>query len=270
MTILDESSQAIRHSRQLERQSRELATAYSELRAANQRLQELDRLKDEFVANASHELRTPLTSIRAFSEILLNNPDISTDEKQEFLGIIVKESERLTRLINQMLDVAKMDAGHIAWDNQTVDLDSVLDDAVNATRQLCKDRGVELRVERAPQPLMLQGDTDRLTQVFINLLSNAVKFCRDEQGRVAMRLLQREDQARIEIEDNGPGIPAEHLERIFERFHQISDQQAGKPKGTGLGLAISKRIVEHHHGHIWAESQWGQGACFIVELPLHN
>jgi signal transduction histidine kinase len=270
MTILDESSQAIRHSRQLERQSRELAAAYSELRAANQRLQELDRLKDEFVANASHELRTPLTSIRAFSEILLNNPDISKDETDEFLSIIVKESERLTRLINQMLDVAKMDAGHIAWDNQTVDLGLVLDDAVNATRQLCKDRGVELQVERTSQPLILQGDSDRLTQVLINLLSNAFKFCPDEHGQVAMRMLRREYQARIEVEDNGPGIAPEHIEQIFERFHQISDQQAGKPKGTGLGLPISKRIVEHHRGRVWVESQLGQGACFIVELPLNE
>ncbi len=268
MTILDESSQAIRHSRQLERQSRELAAAYSELRAANQRLQELDRLKDEFVANASHELRPPLTSIRAFSEILLNNPDISKNEKDQFLSIIVKESERLTRLINQMLDVAKMDAGHIAWDNQTVDLDVVLDDAVNAPRQLCKDRGVELQVESTQQPLILQGDSDRLTQVLINLLSNAFKFCPDERGRVAIRLLKRDHQARIEVEDNGPGIATEHIDYVFERFHQISDQQAGKPKGTGLGLPISKRIVEHHHGRIWVESQWGQGARFIVELPL--
>lgn len=268
MTILDESSQAIRYSRQLERQSRELETAYRELRAANERLQELDRLKDEFVATVSHELRTPLTSIRAFSEILLSNADMPIAKQQEFLGIVVKESERLTRLINQVLDVAKMDAGHIEWNIAPLDLRDVVADAVNATSQLCRDRGARLEVVPCEQSLTLNGDTDRLTQVLINLLSNAAKFCPDQGGWIALRLYRNDSHARIEVEDNGPGIPPEHIDDVFERFHQISDQQAGKPKGTGLGLPISKRIIEHHGGRIWVESEPGRGARFIVELPL--
>lgn len=190
------------------------------------------------------------------------------EQKREFLGIVVKESERLTRLINQVLDVAKMDAGHIEWNIASVDLRDVVTDAVNATSQLCKDRGVRLEVDLGERPLSLEGDSDRLTQVLINLLSNAAKFCPDENGRVAIRLLQADDHARIEVEDNGPGIAPEHVDYVFERFHQISDQQAGKPKGTGLGLPISKRIVEHHGGSIRVESEAGRGAVFIVELPL--
>ncbi len=270
MTILDESSQAIRHSRQLEQKSQELETAYRELHAANERLQELDRLKDEFVATVSHELRTPLTSIRAFSEILLSTPDMGVEQQSEFLAIIVKESERLTRLINQVLDVAKMDAGHIEWTMTPVDLRAVAEDAVNATSQLFKDRGVRLISELGEQPVPLTGDSDRLTQVLINLLSNAAKFCPEKSGQVNIRLSHDDEHVRVEVQDNGPGVPPEHLDLVFERFHQISDQQAGKPKGTGLGLPISRRIVEHHGGRIWVESPDGEGARFVVELPLHH
>lgn len=268
MTILDESSQAIRYSRELEQKSRELEAAYTELREANERLKELDRMKDEFVATVSHELRTPLTSIRAFSEILLGNSDMTAEQRDEFLGIIVKESERLTRLINQVLDMAKMDAGRIEWHMERIELQGLIRDAANATSQLCKDRGVRLETELGEQPVELTGDSDRLTQVIINLLSNATRFCPEDSGRVTIRLRRDDEHARIEVQDNGPGIPPEQIERIFERFHQVSDQQAGKPEGTGLGLTISQRIVEHHGGSIWAESGPGQGATFILELPL--
>ncbi|MDG4551945.1 MAG: ATP-binding protein [Candidatus Contendobacter sp.] len=268
MTILDESTQVIEYSRRLEQQSRKLEAASAELREANNRLRELDRLKDEFISTVTHELRTPLTSIRAFSEILLANPDMEVEQRGKFLGIIVKESERLTRLINQVLDMAKIDSGRIDWRTERIDLRTLIQDAINSTSQLFRDKAATLREELGDQPVTIVGDHDRLTQVIINLLSNAVKFCPEQAGEVIIRLEPAADCWRIEVRDNGPGIAQDQHKLIFEKFHQVSNSLAGKPKGTGLGLPISQKIVEHHNGRIWVESETGQGAAFIVELPM--
>jgi Na+/proline symporter/nitrogen-specific signal transduction histidine kinase len=268
MTILDESTQVIEYSRRLEQQSRELEAASAELREANNRLQEFDRLKDEFISTVTHELRTPLTSIRAFSEILLANPDMDLEQRSKFLGIIVKESERLTRLINQVLDMAKIDSGRIEWRIEEIDLRALVEDAIASTGQLFRDKQVALREELGDEPVMIAGDHDRLIQVIINLLSNAVKFCPEQSGEVAIRLRPVANRWRIEVIDNGPGIAEDQHKLIFEKFHQVSDNLTGKPKGTGLGLPISQKIVEHHSGRIWVESKPGHGAAFIVELPL--
>ena len=267
MTILDESTQVIEYSRRLEQQSQELEAASAELREANNRLRELDRLKDEFISTVTHELRTPLTSIRAFSEILLANPDMDLEQRSKFLTIIVKESERLTRLINQVLDMAKIDSGRIDWHIEDVDLRALILDAINSTSQLFRDKATTLREELGDQPVILAGDHDRLTQVIINLLSNAVKFCPEQTGEVTIRLRPVANRWRIEVIDNGPGIAEDQHKLIFEKFHQVSDSRAGKPMGTGLGLPISQKIVERHNGRIWVESEIGQGAAFIVELP---
>ncbi len=267
MTILDESSQAIEYSRRLEQKSEELEAATTELRQANKRLQELDRLKDEFVSTVTHELRTPLTSIRAFSEILLANGDMDPAQRSEFLGIVVKESERLTRLINEVLDLAKLDSGRVDWHMEQVDLQALTRDAVNATSQLFRDHEVALTEELGEGPVVVSGDYDRLTQVIINLLSNAVKFSPAKVGHVIIRLINEHDHVRIEVADNGPGIPYDQQPLIFKRFHQVSDQRAGKPKGTGLGLAISERIIERHAGRIWVDSEPGHGATFKLKLP---
>lgn len=267
MTILDESTQVLEYSRRLEQKSRELEAASAELREANNRLRELDRLKDEFISTVTHELRTPLTSIRAFSEILLANPDMEVAQRSKFLGIIVKESERLTRLINQVLDMAKIDSGRIDWHVDNLDLGALIQDAINSTSQLFHDKSVALREDLGDERALIAGDHDRLIQVIINLLSNAVKFCPEQDGAVVIRLRPNQNRWRIEVIDNGPGIASDQHKLIFEKFHQVSDSHAGKPKGTGLGLPISQKIVEHHGGRIWVESELGQGATFIVELP---
>ena len=215
MTILDESSQAIEYSRRLEQKSKELEAATAELTEANIRLQELDRLKDEFVSTVSHELRTPLTSIRAFSEILLNNPDMELAQRSEFLSIIVKESERLTRLINQVLDMAKMDSGRIEWQTKQVDLRSIIKDAINATSQLFRDKQTTLKEELGNLSMLLDGDSDRLTQVVINLLSNAVKFCAEDNGWVSIRLLPGNDHARIEVWEQWSWYPCRSVTAGF-------------------------------------------------------
>ncbi|MCH8505699.1 MAG: sensor histidine kinase, partial [Ectothiorhodospiraceae bacterium] len=268
MEILDATSRAIEYSRRLEQKSRELELATAELRAANQRLTELDRLKDEFVSMVSHELRTPLTSIRAFGEILLSGKDINPDQQREFMQVIVKESERLTRLINQVLDLSRIESGWGDWQLKDLDLRGVVEDAVSATSQLFTDRGVTLEWRQPDQECPIKGDSDRLIQLVINLLSNAVKFTQPERGPVHLTLQPLDTMVELQVRDSGPGIPTQEQQRIFEKFHQISDQQAGKPKGSGLGLAICKRIVDLHWGTLDVESVPGEGATFIVRLPL--
>lgn len=267
MAILDEASQVIEYSRQLEQKSIELEAASAGLRAANERLEELDRLKDEFIATVTHELRTPLTSIRSFSEILYDNPDISPEQRKEFLGIITKESERLTRLINQVLDLAKIEAGRFDWQIGAVDLRGVLSDAVAAVGRLFSDKDVQLAAELPPDLPLVQADRDQLMQVMVNLLSNAVKFCQPGSGRVAVTTRHTDNGLEIRVTDNGPGIAPQYLETIFEKFRQVGDALTNKPAGSGLGLPISRRIIEHFGGRIWAESRMGQGAVFAFTIP---
>ncbi len=266
MEILDETSQVMEYSRRLEQKSRELETATRELREANERLQELDRLKDEFVSTVSHELRTPLTSIRAFSEILQSNPDLDVEQRGQFLDIVVKETERLSRLINDVLDLAKIESGRFDWRMETLDLNGVVRDSVAAVSQLFEERAIRVDVELPDEAVDAEADRDRLMQVVINLLSNAAKFCTAGEGAVRVRLAREGRRARIEVADNGPGIPAGELERVFEKFHQVSDQQRGKPEGSGLGLTISQRIVAHHGGRIEVRSTPGQGTTFSFDL----
>jgi len=268
MNILDEASQLRTYSRELERKSRELEAATSELKAANERLLELDRLKDDFMASVSHELRTPLTSIRAFSEILRDDPRTALGDRERFLGIIVSETERLTRLVNQILDMAKIESGNAEWLVETVDLRAVVEQSAAATSQLFRDKHVALSLDLAAEVPLLRADRDRLIQVVINLLSNAVKFAPAEAGRVAVRLWRADDGVCVSVSDNGPGIRAADQQVIFERFRQGGDALTGKPTGTGLGLPISRKIVEYFGGRLWVESEPGQGASFIFSLPL--
>ncbi|HEX2114745.1 MAG TPA: sensor histidine kinase [Alphaproteobacteria bacterium] len=267
MKILDEASQVIEYSRQLEEKSRALETASAELRAANIRLQEIDRLKDEFITTVTHELRTPLTSIRSFSEILHDNPKLDAAQRREFLAIIIKESERLTRLINQVLDLARIEAGRFDWQIVRVNVRELLGEAVAATRQLFKDRNVALASELPSELPDVLADRDQLMQVVINLLSNAVKFSPPGSGTVTIAARPGADGVEIRVSDNGPGIAAEHQQLIFEKFRQVGDTLTSKPQGSGLGLAICRRIIEHFGGRIWVESEPGRGATFAVLLP---
>jgi Na+/proline symporter/nitrogen-specific signal transduction histidine kinase len=268
MEILDATSQAIEYSRRLEQKSAELQQASEDLRAANERLQELDHLKDEFVSMVSHELRTPLTSIRAFGEILLSNPDMEAEQRHEFLQIVVRESERLTRLINQVLDLSKIETGSADWTMEPVDLVKICSDAAASCHQLYADAAVALSVEMPEAGCPLTGDHDRLTQLVINLLSNAAKFTDRGTGEVRMRINHdRGQDILLSVADNGPGISLTEQQKIFDKFHQVSSQQAGKPKGSGLGLAICKLIMDAHGGSIDVESTPGAGATFICRFP---
>ncbi len=267
MKLLDEASQVRAYSRQLEQKSLELEAATRELRSANARLQELDRLKDDFMSSVTHELRTPLTSIRAFSEMLLDDPKIDLEERKRFLGIIVSETERLTRLVNQVLDMAKIESGHAEWHNGEVDLIQVVEQAVASTSQLFKDKGVALVLALPDRVPLLVADRDRLVQVMLNLLSNAVKFVARDAGRVEVTLSWGEAGLRVDVRDNGPGLSPDEQAVVFEKFRQGGNAMTDKPQGTGLGLPISRQIVEHYGGRLWVESTAGDGATFSFLMP---
>jgi Na+/proline symporter/nitrogen-specific signal transduction histidine kinase len=268
MTMLDEASQVIAYSHELEQKSKELTAATAELRAANERLQELDRLKDDFVSTVTHELRTPLTAIRASSEILYDNPDLPAGERQRFLHIVIQESERLTRLINQVLDLAKLESGRAEWHIGAVRLAAVVEDSVNATGQLFTAKNVKLDVRLPDNLPPVLADHDRVVQVLINLLSNAVKFVSAGTGRVEVDLRGEDEQVVVRVIDNGPGISAADQRFIFEKFRQAGDTMTEKPQGTGLGLPISRQIIEHLGGRLWVESEPGRGATFFFSLPV--
>jgi signal transduction histidine kinase len=268
MEILDEASQVIEYSRRLEEKSHQLETATEELRAANARLQELDKLKDDFVSTVSHELRTPLTSIRSFSEILHDNPKAEEAQKQEFLTIIIAESERLTRLINDMLDLAKMEAGKLEWYMEDIDPGAVIEQAVAATGTLFgEEKAVELHLDLPAHLPHVRADRDRLTQVIVNLMSNAAKFCDHPGGNVSIAAVAEPHYLRVSVTDNGPGIRPENQSLIFEKFQQASDTLTDKPQGTGLGLPICREIVEYFGGRIWVESRRGEGSVFSFTVP---
>lgn len=266
--ILDEASQVIAYSHQLEQKSRELEAATAELRAANTRLQELDRLKDDFVSTVTHELRTPLTSIRAFSEILHDNPDLEPGQRGRYLGIIIKESERLTRLINQVLDLAKIESGSAEWRIVAVDLREVIEESVAATSGLFEERNTRLAIDLPDEAPPVIADRDRVVQVLFNLLSNAAKFCDRADALITVRLRVGDREARVDVADNGPGISPAQQAAIFEKFRQGGDTLTAKPQGTGLGLPISRQIIGHLGGRLWVESVPGAGATFSFTLPL--
>ena len=269
LRILDEASQLRTYSHQLEEQSVSLKKATAELRAANEQLKSLDRLKDDFMSSVTHELRTPLTSIRALSELMADDADMPVPQRQQFLGIIVGETERLSRLVNQVLDLAKIESGHAEWHNAQVDLRALLTQAAQTTAPMFGERGATLVLQLPEQVPLLHADPDRLTQVVLNLLSNAAKFLPAQGGRVDLRLRSDDDGLTVEVHDNGSGVEPGQQTLIFEKFRQGGDA-VNRPQGTGLGLPISRQIVEHFGGRMWLHSEPGQGACFAFHLPWHN
>jgi signal transduction histidine kinase len=235
-------------------------------REQNARLRELDRLKDEFVALVSHELRTPLTSVRGYLELLLDRSygELNTDQRA-FVEVVHRNSERLLLLVGDLLLVAQIEAGQLDFQQGDVDLEALLEEALEAAVPAAGAARIALELE-ADQSVHVRGDRARLAQLIDNLISNAIKFT-SAGGEVSLRLSTASGTARIEVADSGMGICREDQERLFDRFFRTAEANKRGIPGTGLGLVIAKAIVEGHGGMISVSSEPGAGTTFVVELP---
>ncbi|MGH6885812.1 MAG: ATP-binding protein, partial [Geminicoccales bacterium] len=264
ITILDETQQAIEYGRQLEQKSAELEETAAQLREANSQLREIDVMKDDFLSRVSHELRTPMTSIRSFTEVLLSSSDLPEAQRARFVRIIFEESKRLTRLLDEILDVSRLEKGEQALNLKPLDPAQVLRDAVAAMSGFAYQRGVALE-ERLPAVLpLVHADADRLKQVFINLIHNAIKFSANSEPLVVVSAEVLDGRAVLKVGDNGPGIASGERSIIFQKF----SRRGGTAEGSGLGLAICRQIVEAHGGAIGVASAPVSGSVFEVGLPL--
>jgi signal transduction histidine kinase len=242
-----------------------LARQASELSAQNDRLRELDRLKDEFIAAVSHELRTPLTSIIGYIE-LLEEEGVDGPNTGRFAEVIGRNAEQLLRLVGDLLFLSRMRSGKLALELQGIDLAEVAAEAVAEARPDARLKHIDMVLSPAPVP-PFAADPGRIGQLLGNLLSNAVKFTGDG-GRIEVRTAVADGQAVLTVADTGMGIPAADLERIFERFYRTAAATRQVIPGTGLGLAIARAIADAHNGAITAQSTDGQGSTFTVRLPL--
>lgn len=269
MRLLQQTREALEYSRLMEEKNTELKALTLRLTSANEQLKNLDRLKADFITTVTHELRTPVTSIKSLSKIILDyHSEIDEERRNEYLQILVSESERISRLINQVLDIEKIESGTGTPKVEPIDLVVAVQAAAKGMKQQFTDRGVACTLQVPEESLFIEGDHDKIVQVIVNLLSNALKFTPPIQGIVVVSLQQKGREAVLKVTDNGPGIPKDALELIFERFTQLQSPETGKPQGSGLGLFITKMIVVQHRGNISVSSEPGKGTTFEVNLPL--
>jgi Na+/proline symporter/nitrogen-specific signal transduction histidine kinase len=261
--LAGEAEQIRAYSAELERKSLQIEESAAELAHANQRLREIDVQKDEFLSQVSHEVRTPMASIRSFSDILLENPDIGDDQQRRYLGIIQNESIRLTRLLDGILDLNLLEAGQTPWDASHFDPEHALDQAMDSCEALARSAGVSLRRPVRTRKANVYGNRDKLAQVFINLVSNAIKYNTSADPEVVVSSTSRKGIYQVRVADNGPGIPENERDRIFVKF-----ARAAMPRqiGAGLGLAISRQIVERFGGALDLSASKTGGAEFVVSL----
>ena len=267
--------------RQMNEQEHEIRRLFEEAQQARAVAEEADAAKSAFLSTVSHELRTPLTSVLGFAKIIKKRledrifPLVPKDDKkvvqtmqqvEDNLKVVVSEGERLTKLIDDVLDLAKIEAGKLEWHMEPVSVAEIIDRATAATASLFEHKGLRMVTDVAPDLPVVTGDGDRLIQVVINLISNAVKFT--DTGSVTCRATRRGGEIVVSIVDTGMGIASADQPKVFERFKQVGDTLTDKPKGTGLGLPICREIVEHHGGRVWVESELGKGSTFSFSLPV--
>lgn len=243
--------------------------------------EDANEAKSAFLSTVSHELRTPLTSVLGFAKIIKKRletrifPIIETEDPKilktinqvsDNLDVVVSEGQRLTKLINEVLDLAKIEAGKIDWNMEQIEVEDVVERAISATTSLFDAKDLLLSREIDESLPSIIGDKDKLIQVVVNLISNAVKFT--DEGTVQIKISKNDEEIIVAIKDSGIGIAQDDLSKVFEKFKQVGDTLTDKPKGTGLGLPISKEIVEHHEGRIWVESVLGEGTTFSFTLPI--
>lgn len=237
-----------------------------ELVAENERLHQLDRMKDELIAMVSHELRTPLTSIVGYLELLTGpEADPLTEQQRQFLSIVSRSAERLLSLISDLLLMAQVESGGVKLERETVDLAALAGECVAAAQPAAAKRGIRLTAATASSPVC--GDRRWLGELVDNLLSNALKFT-PESGEVVVCVTRLGDRVRLEVRDTGIGIPEDERGHLFTRFYRARDAVTRAVQGTGLGLSIVKAIVDAHDGEIEVESAVSVGSTFRVTLPL--
>jgi len=231
-------------------------------------LEELNRLKSEFVANISHEMRTPLASIIGFSETISSDPDMPAEMRQEFTEIILKEGKRLAKLINDILNISRLETGEIELQRKEIDIVAVLKNVVNKFSSAASEKNIQLNLSIEEEEVKIIGDEDRLQEVLQALLSNAVKFA-NKGGRITVIGQSLFKEFEIIISDTGIGIPRKDLPNIFEKFYRVSRPGKEIP-GAGLGLVFSKQVIDLHKGLITVESEENKGSAFIIKLPKRN
>jgi len=228
---------------------------------------EISRMKSEFVSNVSHELKTPLALIRMFGETLDSGIVTEEKDKQKFYGIIRKESERLTHLINNVLDFSRLDAGVKEYNFREADLVEVVRNSLEAYKFQTSDSGIKIESELPDVSIILKIDKEAIPQVLLNLLNNAVKYS-EEEKYIKVKVSKDSTSALISVTDHGVGISKEEQRKIFDKFYRVSTDKTKETPGTGLGLTLSRHIVDAHHGTIEVESEFGKGSTFMVKLPL--
>jgi signal transduction histidine kinase len=243
----------------------ELETSYRELK-------HLDEMKDNFLSMVSHDLRTPMTSIKGYASILSEKIDrLDRDRQKRYLDIIITESDRLTRLISDLLDLQRFEAGKMKLDLQDTDLNPLIEQSVASFQGAAIAKNIGLEKTLPPDPVIVSADPDRLLQVIANLLSNAIKFT-PERGQVHVSVTAGSHDDRpfvsVAVADTGPGIPPDEQTKLFSKFQQVESLVRGKNQGSGLGLALVREIVEHHQGKVLVQSQPGHGSVFSFTLPL--
>jgi signal transduction histidine kinase len=247
-----------------------LQKSNEQLQETNRKLQEIDKMKSDFISVVSHELRTPLTTIKAFVELILMKPEMHGQQRAKLASTINLEADRLTRLIEDLLDLARIEENSMKWRFEELAIDDVILQSLEYIRPLLENKGLHLTTKfNSPLPI-LRGDRDRLAQVVTNIISNAIKFT-PAGGSIDITAHAESvpaEQIVVSISDTGLGIPAQDLGLIFEKFQRSGDQLTNTIEGSGLGLAIARRIVEYHGGRIWATSMYGKGSTFTLTLPL--
>jgi len=230
------------------------------------RLKQLERTREEFVANVSHELRTPLSLIKGYVETLLDGARQNPEVAERFLKIIERNAQRLDLLIQDLLTISALESGRMKLNPQPVELHSLAEKVLNDLHSKAEARGATL-LNHLPPALLAQVDANRVDQVFANLVDNAVKYGRN-QGRVVVGgKIADSGMIEVFVNDDGPGIPTEALDRVFERFYRVDKARSRDQGGTGLGLSIVKHIIQSHGGEVWVESEPGKGATFYFTLP---
>jgi signal transduction histidine kinase len=264
MRVADEAQQILEYSSQLEAKSDELERTARQLRLANEKLMDLSVQKDAFLSQISHELRTPMTSIRSFSEILMADETIDPDERRRYAEIMHNEAKRLTRLLDDLLDLSVLENGQVVLNRERIALNQVIERAVVATEVQSSGR-MKIRRNEADENVLLDTDGDRLVQVFVNLIANAQKYCVADEPVLTVSVRRDDSLLTVDFIDNGEGIPPRSEALIFEKFARVTDDR--RAGGAGLGLAICREIMNRLGGAISYLPGQG-GAAFRVTLPL--